>query len=405
MRILLTNHELARRTGTELLTAELALALRGRGHEVAVFTWGRGVLADGLEEEGVPVAADPRALPFVPEVIHGQHHLATMAALTAWPGVPGLYFCHGVRPFDEQPPRHPRLGLYLSMAAINNDWLARAAGVGPERVATLPNWFDPLRFRTVRDPATPATRAALFSNRLGPGPLYEAVRAACARHGLELHGLGHGFGTPTESPEAELPGQAVVFATGRSALEALACGCAVIPLDPAVGLGSLVSPEDFDEQRDRNWCVYRRPQDVTAAAVEAELSRLSPAATAEVTLRVRRELTLGQAVGALENQYRRVIGGEGGSRDGRTSAQALDSTGSAALVEYFRFLAARTHEADEAFVEARRDARAAGKIPHLRDEAAAARRSLRGLIQRLRATWWGRRFLRRHGGWQDGPAE
>jgi len=400
MRLLLTNHELARRTGTELLTAELALALRARGHEVAVFTWSRGELAAGLEAAGVVVVDDPRALSFGPEVIHGQHHLTTMAALAAWPGVPGLFFCHGVRPFDEQPPRHPRLGLYLSMAAINNEWLAREAGVDPERVVTLANWFDPQRFSRVRDASAPRTRAALFSHRIGPGLAFETIRAACARHGLELDGIGRGFGTPTETPESLLPGYAVVFATGRSALEALACGCAVVPLDPVAGLGSLVRPENFDEQRDRNWCVYRRPHDVTAAAVEAELGRLSADDIEAVTGHVRRELTLDQAVEQLERHYRRVGAAAPAPTPGRVAAPAPDPLETAAIVDYFRFLAARTREADAAFAEARRDARAAGKIPQLREEAAAARRDLRGLIQRLRSSWWGRRWLQRHGGSQ-----
>jgi hypothetical protein len=86
--------------------------------------------------------AFPRHIPFVPGLIHGQHHLGTMTALTAWPGVPGMYFFPGVRPFDEQPPRHPRLRRYLTMAAINGDWLAEAAGVEASRVVTVPNWFD-----------------------------------------------------------------------------------------------------------------------------------------------------------------------------------------------------------------------------------------------------------------------
>lgn len=396
MRVLLTNHELARRTGTELLTAELARELRGRGHEAAVFTWSRGELAMRLEEAGVPVTDDPRRLPFEPEVIHGQHHLATMAALSAWPGVPGMFFCHGVQPFDEQPPRHPRLRLYLSMAAINNEWLATAAGTGPERVATLPNWFDPERFRTVRDGSASATTAVLFNNRMGPGPVFETVRAACARHGLELSGLGRGFGNPTESPETQLPSHAVVFATGRSALEALACGCAVIPLDPVVGLGSLVTPDDFDEHRDRNWCVYRHPHEVTQQAVEAQLARVASTPTAEVTRRVRSELTLGQAVTALESWYERV-------RDEPLEPAGPDQGEKRALVDYLRFLAARTRESDTAFAEARREARLASRLPQLREEAAAARRDLRGLTRRLEASWWGRRFLRRHAGWQNDP--
>jgi glycosyltransferase involved in cell wall biosynthesis len=403
MRILLTNHELARRTGTELLTAELAGALRTRGHETAVFTWCRGELAARLEASGVAVVDDPRRVPFTPDVIHGQHHLTTMAALAAWPGVPGLFFCHGVLPFDEQPPRHPRLRLYLSMAAINAEWLATAAGATPDRVSTLPNWFDPARFAAVRDSGAPATRAALFSNRIGPGPVFDVVRAACAKHGLELAGLGRGFGAVTDSPETELPAHTVVFATGRSALEALASGCAVIPLDPVAGLGTLVTPEDFEVHRDRNWCVYQRPTEVTAEAVEAQLARLAPAAAAEVTRRVRSELTLEQAATALESHYRRVVTEFSGNRGTDEPVAAPEETG--ALIDYLRFLAARTREADDAFLEARREARLAARVPQLRDEAAAARRDLRGMIRRLQGSWWGRRFLRRHGGWQNQPPE
>lgn len=402
MRVLLTNHELARRTGTELLTAELARELSARGHQTGVFTWNRGDLAARLEEVGVAVTDDPRRLPFVPDVIHGQHHLATMAALAAWPGVPGVYFCHGVQPFDEQPPRHPRLRVYLSMAAINAEWLATAAGVAPERVATVPNWFDPARFAVVRAPSAPAVSAAVFNNRMGPGPVFETLRSACARHGLDLKGIGRGFGAPTEAPEAELPRQAVVFATGRSALEALASGCAVIPLDPVVGLGMLVTPEDFDEQRDRNWCVFRRPHDVTAEAAETELARLSTAATTAVTHRVRGELTLGQAAATLEGQYQRLLNEAVVTGDPTTSAAAAETE---AVIDYFRFLAARTRESDAAFAEARREARLAGKLPHLREQAAAARRDLSRLTGQLQSSWWGRRFLRRHRGWQNQTPE
>ena len=403
MRVLLTNHELARRTGTELLTAELAVALRGRGHETAVFTWCRGELAARLEASGVPVVDDPRRVPFTPEVIHGQHHLTTMAALAAWPRVPGLFFCHGVQPFDEQPPRHPRIHLYLSMAAINAEWLATAAEVAADRVATQPNWFDPGRFSVMRDPSAPATTAALFSNRINPGPVFDVVRAACARRGLELVGIGRGFGATTDSPETVLPAQALVFATGRSALEALASGCSVIPLDPVAGLGTLVTPEDFDQQRDRNWCVYQRPAEVTAEAVEAQLARLSAPAAAEVTRRVRSELTLDRAAAALEAHYGRVLAASSGESGAGDPVGAPEETG--ALIDYLRFLAARTREADDAFREAKREARLAARVPGLRDEVAVVRSELRGMIRRLQASWWGRRFLRRHGGWQNRPPE
>jgi hypothetical protein len=400
MRILLTNHEMQQRTGTELLTEELAFGLRARGHEVAVFTWNPGALAERINDGGVPVVADPRGVPFAPELIHGQHHLTTMAALTAWPEVPGLYFCHGVRPFDEQPPRHPRLRRYLSMAAINNGWLAATAGVAPDCVATVPNWFDPARFRETADESVAAAgRAALFSNRIGPGPLFDVLAAGCAQQGMGLVGIGRGFGSATEFPETELPKYTVVFATGRSALEAMACGCSVIPLDAVAGLGTLVTPEDFDEQRDRNWCVYQHPVEVTAEAVAAQLARRSPASSAAVTRRVRAECTLDQAVRALEGHYAQIVAWP-------TTADEAGVMGErTALVDYLRFLAARTHECDAAFREARQDGRLAAKVPVLREEAAAARRALAGLTRRLQASWWGRRFLRRHAGGRERPPE
>lgn len=401
MRVLLTNHELARRTGTELLTAELAVELRSRGHQIAVFTWALGEVAARVTAAGVSVVDDPARIPFRPDIIHGQHHLTTMAALAAWPGVPGLFFCHGVQPFDEFPPRHPRLRRYLSMAAINNEWLAQAATTTADKVATVPNWFDPARFVTVRHPGSPAHAAALYSNRFRPGPQFEAVRDACRRQGLSLTGLGHGFGSPVKSPETELPEFAVVFATGRSALEALACGCAVIPLDAAAGLGPAVTPDTFDEHRNRNWCVYRKPTDVETADVEAALASLDPAATADVTRRVRQELTLAQGASALESQYTAVL--EESAKEADRSAVHPPPIEAAALVEYFRFLAARTRENDTAFADARRAARQAEKLPALREELTAARAQHRALVGRLEASWWGRRWLRRHRGWQKPP--
>lgn len=401
MRILLTNHELARRTGTELVTAELAVELQRRGHEPVVFTWSRGELAGQVESAGVPVVDDLRAVPFEPEVLHGQHHLAVMAALAAWPGLAGLFYCHGVLPFDEYPPKHPRLLRYLSMAGINARWVAEAAGVPPDQVGVLPNWFDESRFRTVRAASPAPTRAAVFGNRIGPGPVFDAVRAGCGRRGLEVTGIGRLFGTATDFPERELPGYDVVFASGRSALEALACGCAVMPLEAVAGLGCLVTPETLDEHRDRNWCVYQKPVEVTEAAVVAELAKLSPQAQESVSRRIREEQTLARAVTVLEAEYRELAN----RKSAIPTARGGDEHERAAFVDYLRFLAARTRESDQAFRDARRDARLAGRVPELKEEASSARRELKSLVRRLETSWWGRRFLRRYGSWQNRGAD
>ena len=82
MKLLLTNDELHEiRGGTQTFTMDLALGLRARGHEVAIYAWMRGSLADELAGAGVPVIASPRECGFLPEVIHAQHHLAAMTAI------------------------------------------------------------------------------------------------------------------------------------------------------------------------------------------------------------------------------------------------------------------------------------------------------------------------------------
>jgi hypothetical protein len=97
------------------------------------------------------------------------------------------------------------------------------------------------------------------------------------------------------------------------------------------------------------------------------------------------------AVGNLESIYQAVI--EEGAEQTRSLIATTDE--SAALVEYLRFLAARVHESDTAFAEARREARQASRIPEWRDQAAAARRELNSFRRRLERSWWGRRILGR----------
>lgn len=117
MKILFTNHRLKERGGSELFTAEVTTELLHRGHEIAIFSTVGGPIAEGLRAAGLTVIEDPAACPFTPDLIHSQHHLETMAALTAWPHAPGLYFLHGYGPWEERPPLHPRL-LHLSLIHI-----------------------------------------------------------------------------------------------------------------------------------------------------------------------------------------------------------------------------------------------------------------------------------------------
>ena len=72
MRVLLTNFMVASRTGAELYTYDVALALLARGHSPIVYATVLGPLADQLRAATVPVVDDLSAISAVPDVLHGH---------------------------------------------------------------------------------------------------------------------------------------------------------------------------------------------------------------------------------------------------------------------------------------------------------------------------------------------
>jgi hypothetical protein len=82
MRILMTQRELRHRGGSEMFSIEVAVELSRRGHDVAVYSPRFGDLAKFMLAGGVWVKSRLSDLPWVPEVIHGQHHLQAVAAMT-----------------------------------------------------------------------------------------------------------------------------------------------------------------------------------------------------------------------------------------------------------------------------------------------------------------------------------
>ena len=229
-----------------------------------------------------------------------------MAAVLRFPRTPALFVCHGWLPWEEAPPRHPRISRYLAVSEVTRERLVAEAGVPPERVAVVANFVDLSRFR-LRGPLPhrPA-RALILNNAVGPGSrLAEAAGRACAEAGIALDIFGAAAGNATDRPEELLRDYDVVFAVGRTALEAMAVGCAVITAR-AGGLGALVGPAELDGMRVANFglaCTQRR---IDAAAIAGELARYSPGDAAAVTARVRSECGVEAAVDMLVAHYRSV---------------------------------------------------------------------------------------------------
>lgn len=345
MKLLLTNHELDEaKGGTQAFLMDLARELKAHGHEVAVYSPRLGPLAEELRSSGVPVTAKVREAPFVPEVIHGQHHLPTIAALCAFPEAPALYYCHGYRPWEEQPPVHPRIRRHVGMAKALAPWMAGVTGRKPEDIAVVPNSIRLERFQQVRKLGLHPRRALVFGNTVVSGENLSKLRQACEQSGMTLDLVGAAFGEATTTPEDLLPQYDVVFAVGRCALEALASGCVVIPFS-SVGAMPIVLPDTLLRHMEANFSVPETVRPLTVEYLVENLQQFDSGRAAEVTRAVRAELSFERICRQFEELYVRV------KTDWNTAARPAEDEEHAAVVTYLEALSGRVGSTDLRYEE------------------------------------------------------
>lgn len=304
LRVLITNHMMSRRTGTELFARELALDLLRRGHTPIVYTNELGKVASSLRAATVPVTDDLNTLASPPDLIHGQHHVETMTALLHFSEAPAIFYCHGWLPWEERPPRHPRIYRHVAADDTCRDRLLWEGGISEERARVVLNAVDLERFRPRPPLPSKPRRALVFSNYgLRHAP---AVREACERAGVELDLAGFDSGNAVSEPEKILGRYDLVFAKGRSALEALAVGSAVVLCD-AVGSGPMVTSAEVARLRRQNFGVRALRGELRADTLAREIARYDPADAAEVSRIVRADASQTRAFDEIVSLYHEII--------------------------------------------------------------------------------------------------
>lgn len=305
MKILITNNSLATRTGTELYVRDLAPALAREGHEVAVYSNVLGEVAREIDSLGVPVFSNLSEVHFRPDIIHGQHHLETITALLQFPDVPAVYFCHGIVPWEELPPIHPRIIEYAAIGVLTRGHCIEQ-GVPAHRIRIIHNFVDTDRFKP-RGPlsATPK-RALVFNNVASKNNYLPAVSKACKRAGLEVDVRGIRSRAPLRSPESVLGYYDLVFAVGRSALEAMAVGTAVV-LCGKEGAGPMVDNTNFDALRLRNFGCTIFGLMPSAKVLFEQINRYDAGEALLVSNRVRTEASLACTLPSMVGMYREAI--------------------------------------------------------------------------------------------------
>lgn len=368
MRVLLTNRSLDQRAGSELYLAELATRLLARGHSPVVFSPRLGQVAAALRKATIPVVDDLAAIGQPPDLIHGQHHLAAMMAMLHFPGVPALFVCHGWQPWEESPPRFPRIHRYVAVDFTTRERLVSESGIPPERVEVVLNFVDLDRFRP-RPPLPERPRRALvLSNQASERTFLPAIREACERSGIAVDVAGVAAGNALERPEERLPDYDLVFAKGRAALEALAVGAAVVLCDEA-GAGPLVTSAELDGLRRLNFGLRTLRDPVTPDVLAEQIRRYDPVDAAEVSRRLRATVGIEQAVDRMIEIYEDVLAEH--RRQGNPPA-AEESRAAAA---YLRWLSPAFDEREQLLAERSRlnDGNARMHAENLRVHAEAGR--------------------------------
>jgi len=308
LHVIITNAFIENWSGSELYVRDLATELIKRGHTPIIYSPHLGKLAEELRAKSIPVVKELNSIGAEPDLIHGQHHLETMTALSHFPSTPAVFFCHGWLPWEETPPIHPRIIQYVTVSDALHDRLVYECGIPAEKVTTILNFVDLERFRP--RPPLPVTpkRALVFSNQVNDTNSLGVVRESCAHSSMVVDVIGYGSGNPSFNPEAQLGNYDIIFARGRAALESLAIGAAVICCD-LEGVSQMVTMQNLEWLRRNNFGIRVLNRPITAEILYAEIQRYDPADAIKVSQKVRETAGLTEAVDQILGVYNTILDG------------------------------------------------------------------------------------------------
>ena len=260
--------------GTETYVLTLTDRLLAEGHRVTCFSLRLGEMAALLREKGAATVDDARDADR-PDVVHASHLDAGHLAMAAWPTTPTLFVVHGngTRAVVERPPlwKDP-VQVWVAVSEHVADVMAARDGIGRGQIEVVPNFVDLRRFTPLQPARAPVRTVMLHSNH-HDDPLRLSLAEACDKVGATLRIVGGG--RRQQDIVSEINYADVVVGIGRSALEAMACGRAVLQYS-AYGGDGLCRPETA--QRDLAWnysgLATRAAPDVGRLA--DELSRIGP---------------------------------------------------------------------------------------------------------------------------------
>lgn len=305
--ILITNLIMNSRTGTEILTRDLALGLLRRGHRPIVYTPSAGAIADELRRASVPVATTIENVAEPIDVIHGHHTPCAAVAVARFPNAPAIFVSHDFYAWHDVPPRFPSIKRYVAVDTTVAARLTSEHGISPEAVTIVLNGVDTSRF-LAGPPLPPKPKRALaFAKNRGH---IEAITEACKTCHIQLDFVGRAAQRIIDAPERILADYDLIFASALSALEAMVCGRAIIVCDGR-GLAGFVTPERFQAWRPLNFGFRTLLRKISVEDLITEIGLYDSNAATAVGVQAREEASLDRMISRYLALYQEALAAPG----------------------------------------------------------------------------------------------
>ena len=301
--VLITNMALSGRSGTEIQTRNIALELLRQGHKPLVYTPVLGPIATELRDASIPVVTDLNNIAQPIHLVHGHHLPTTLIAVARFPESPAIFVCHDFTAWHDSPPLLPSIRRYVAVDEAVYDRLTLESGIPTDKVRVLLNAADIDRFIPGASLPRKPKRALAFAKNQGH---IAAISAACAQRSIHLDVIGQAVGRIVDAPERLIPDYDLVFTSALSAMEAMACGRAVVVCDGR-GLAGMCDVAGFAAWRRLNFGLRTLRQPLTPETIGAAIDRYDATQAAEVSTRLRAEGGLAAYVEQLTLLYEEVL--------------------------------------------------------------------------------------------------
>jgi glycosyltransferase involved in cell wall biosynthesis len=305
MKILITNHHLDSRAGSELFTATLSLELKKRNHHVYVFSPILGKISDEIKKSGVIVVDDLRILKEEKfDIIHAQHNDTAILARSIFPNIPMIFMSHGVLPELEQVPSID-LGIakFIAVSEEVEENLVKNNGISKDRVEIIRNFVDTETFCLKKEVNETPKNILVVTNHY-TDDVKKIIEGACADLGIVVSHVGLPD-NPVTNVEKYMNDVDIVVTLGRGSLEAMACERNVIVFDMHGGDG-LIDERNFFEIRKNNFSGRRFRNKYSVEEFKDEINKYKPELGHALRKIIEVENSISGVIDDLERIYKEV---------------------------------------------------------------------------------------------------